>query len=204
MNELTRFGFSTASCSLRPSGVSKFYLYLLVRGFNRKLVPLAEQSRSKQYFVCSWWFFLSLFFVDGTSSSRRFLKVQWFWSTQNCFHSFHSLCYLGSRISFKVSDKNDIRRHIQLPYKSFGHLRAELFCNQSIRLIIHCQLFEAVMIMLFLWEFKSLGSKFESSPGTQRLLQSIDSCNEQGVPKSHQMAMHEIKKTTGNWTIIVW
>ena len=56
--------------------------------------------------------------------------------------------YLGSLISWDLTDNSDVQQKIELASKAFGSLRKEIFCNQSLKEVTRVRLFTAIVIDL--------------------------------------------------------
>ena len=63
--------------------------------------------------------------------------------------------YLGSRISWDLTDNSDVQQRIGLASKAFGSLRKEIFCNQFLKEVTRVRLFTTIVINLLLWGCES-------------------------------------------------
>ena len=68
-----------------------------------------------------------------------------------CITFTNKFRYLGSLISWDLTDNLDVQQRTGIASKAFGLLRKEIFCNQSLKIVTQVRLFTAFVINLLLW-----------------------------------------------------
>ena len=74
--------------------------------------------------------------------------------SSECITFMEEFRYLGSLISWLLTDTSDAHQRIGLASKAFGALK-KLFCNQSIKVATRVRLFSTIVIHLLLWGCES-------------------------------------------------
>ena len=84
-----------------------------------------------------------------THFSRGYGKIGSSWHDRQ-ESNFPAPPYLGSLISWDLTDNSDVQQRTGLASKAFGLLRKEIYCNQSIKAVTRVWLFTAIVINLLL------------------------------------------------------
>ena len=72
-----------------------------------------------------------------------------------CITFIDKFRYLGSLISWLLTDDSDVQQRTGLASKALGSLWKYIFCNQSLKTVTQARLFTAIVIHLLLWGCES-------------------------------------------------